>query len=379
MASSKKIISLILAVAMVIGVFAISAFAVAPAATITLSADKPEGESYAIGDTITITVTASATEDFYVGPFGIPVEYDKDLVEFDSATCTVTVANVFGAGTTDYAVNTATTGKVAIAGWPTNKGTPVAPNLNGNNVVLATITFKAKADGKPVFTIANDQKTTANPTGLFYMGSFDGSNPKTAALTEMGQTLTAVSTTVTIGSAEPELILTATGEANGVIIDTHKTFGGAYAGVVYGFPQAGTTTFRQIAYITTNLTTTAGAITAADLARTIGTAGYGTGTTITVGSKVYVIVIFGDVNGDGLINANDTTATKRAVQNLAPLANNSVQRMAANCQMINNGTMLHTLNANDTSALKGYVSNTAAKFNIATLASYQNSKNNFYQ
>ncbi len=372
MASSKKIISLILAVAMVIGVFAISAFAAAPAATITLSADNAQVES---GDTITITVTASATEDFYVGPFGIPVEYDSTLVTFVSAT----VANVFGAGTTDYAVNSATAGKVAIAGWPTNAGSPVAPNLNGANVVLATLTFTATADGEAVFAIANDQKTTANPTGLFYMGSFDGSNPKTAALTEMGQTLTAVSTTVTIGSAEPELILTATGEANGVIIDTHKTFGGAYAGVVYGFPQAATATFRTINYITTNLTTTNGALTAANLARTIGTAGYGTGTTITVGSKVYVIVIFGDVTGDGLINVADTTATKNAVSNANPLANNSVQRMAANCQQVNNGTMLHTLNVQDTTAVKNYVGNAANKFSPATLASYQNSKNNFYQ
>ena len=371
MASSKKIISLILAVAMVIGVFAISAFAAAPAATITLSADNAQVES---GDTITITVTASATEDFYVGPFGIPVEYDSTLVTFVSAT----VANVFGAGTTDYAVNSATAGKVAIAGWPTNAGSPVAPNLNGANVVLATLTFTATADGEAVFAIANDQKTTANPTGLFYMGSFDGSNPKTAALTEMGQTLTAVSTTVTIGSAEPELILTATGEANGVIIDTNKTFGGAYAGVVYGFPQAAAATFRNINYITTNLTTTAGALTAGNLARTIGTAGYGTGTTITVGSKVYVIVIFGDVNGDGLINATDTGLVKTAAAT-NNLAANSVQRMAANCQQVNNGTMLHTINAMDTAAVKAYVANKSNKFSPATLASYQNSKNNFYQ
>ena len=372
MASSKKIISLILAVAMVIGVFAISAFAAAPAATITLSADNAQVES---GDTITITVTASATEDFYVGPFGIPVEYDSTLVTFVSAT----VANVFGASTTDYAVNSATAGKVAIAGWPTNAGTPVAPNLNGANVVLATLTFTATADGEAVFAIADDQKTTANPTGLFYMGSFDGSNPKTAALTEMGQTLTAVSTTVTIGSAEPELILTATGEANGVIIDTHKTFGGAYAGVVYGFPQATNTTFRTINYITTNLTTTAGAITAADLARTIGTAGYGTGTTITVGSKVYVIVIFGDSNGDGLINNNDITAVKGMVKTASLAPNNSVLRMSANCQQVNNGTMLHTLNNNDLTGLKNYIAKKAGCFTQPSLAATMNNYNNFYQ
>lgn len=378
MASSKKIISLVLAIAMVIGVFAISAFAVAPAATITLTADSTD--PYAIDDIITITVTASASEDFYVGPFGIPVEYDSSKVEFVAATSSV--ADVFGTGTSDGVINSQTAGRVDIAGWPTTAGTPAAPNLNGQNVVLATLTFKAIANGQDVaFSVANDRKTTANPTGKFYVGSFDNSNPKDPAnnLTEVGQTLTVASATVDIGSAEPELILTATGTSNGVIIDTHKTFGGAYAGVVYGFPQATNTTFRSINYITDNLTTTTGALTAANLARTIGTAGYGTGTTITVGSKVYVIVIFGDSNGDGLINNNDITAVKGMVKTASLAPNNSVLRMSANCQQVNNGTMLHTLNNNDLTGLKNYIAKKAGCFTQPSLAATMNNYNNFYQ
>ena len=299
MASSKKIISLVVAIAMVIGVFAVSAFAVAPAATITLSANAAQVES---GDTITITVTASASEDFYVGPFGIPVEYDSTLVTFVSAT----VANVFGSGTTDYAVNSTTAGKVAIAGWPTNAGSPVAPNLNGNNVVLATLTFTATADGTAVFSVDDDQKTTANPTGLFYMGSFDGSNPKTAALTEMGQTLTTAGVSVTIGaSGVCALILTSTGESYGTVIrdDLCTT---DYDGCVFGIPTLDGEDILD--YVTTEV---------GSVEVTENSAGeYSTGAEIVLkdaGDNVvatYVFIYFGDVNGDAAVDISDAAAVE---------------------------------------------------------------------
>lgn len=316
MANSKKIISLILAVAMVIGVFAISAFAVAPAATITLSADNAQVEQ---GDTITITVTASATEDFYVGPFGIPVEYDSTLVTFVSAT----VANVFGAGTTDYAVNSATAGKVAIAGWPTNASSPVAPNLNGTNVVLATLTFTATADGEAVFAIANDQKTTSNPTGLFYMGSFDGSNPKTATLTEMGQTLTAVSTTVTIGVAgAPELILTA--EDNGAVID-RTTQCDDYDGYVYGIDTIGG---EDIADFVTTLVGSVEIVENANGEFTTGALIYLKDTSDNV-VETYVFVYFGDVTGDGLVDLDDSGAIEAADAFIAEIIEGTAEFVAA--------------------------------------------------
>lgn len=370
---AKKTISLVLAVIMVLSMFAINAFAAGETATFTVTSSAAE---VATDDVITITVTAASDSTYYAGPMSIPVTYDATAFEYVANS--VTVNDIFGAGVTDSAVNT-TAGKITVAVTPLTNGSPVAPNLT---TALTVFTFQLKAlsgEGDYTIGIAADQKTAENPTGKFYCGSFSTSDPKTADLATIGQTLNRVDATVSFASAEPELILTATGESNGVIIDTHKTFGGQYAGVVYGFPQAAAATFRSIGYITTNLTTTAGPIVAGNLARTIGTAGYGTGTTITVGSKVYVIVIFGDANGDGLINNQDTTAVKGFVAAPASIAANSVQRMAANCQQVNNGTMLHTLNNQDTTALKQYVANAANKFSPATLASYQNSKNNFYQ
>jgi len=373
MSKSKKILSLALALVMALSIFSICSFAVSTnTATVTLEASAT---SVGNNENVTITVKASSAATFYAGPMSIPITYNKDLFTLAGTA----YEEIFGAGVTETITNTATAGKVILTVLPKTDGAPVAPDLS-TETVIATLTFTsdAAATGTGTFEIDNEQKTTDKPTGKFYIGEFSTSDPKTATLETIVGTLTRVPVDVTVGAAEPELILTATGEANGVIIDTHKTFGGAYAGVVYGFPQAANNTFRTINYITTNLTTTTGAIVAGDLARTIGTAGYGTGTTITVGSKVYVIVIFGDVNGDGLINGLDTTATKNAVLGLATIADNSVQRMAANCHVINNGTLLHTLNGLDTTSVKNYVIG-SNKFNPATLASYQNSKNNFYQ
>jgi len=379
MSKSKKILSLALALVMALSVLAIGSFAAqtTPTGTVTITADNATvGNS----ETVTITVKASSAETFYAGPMSLPIEYDTSLFTLG----TVTVADVFGAGVTEKITNTATAGKVIIAVIPKTSGSPVAPNLN-TETTIATITFTSDASntGTGSFAIdTTDQKTTANPTGKFYIGSFDGSDPKTAELTTMGQTLSVTPVDVAVGAAEPELILTATGEANNIKIDTHKTFGGAYAGAVYGFPQAANNTFMNTNYLINNLTTTTGALTAANFGRSIGTSGWGTGTTITVGSKVYVVIIFGDVDGNGMINVQDTAAVKSAITNASLAPVNSVKRMAANCAGTN-ATLLSTLNVQDTAAVKTYITkktfNAAGTSTVATIAAAHYAANNFYQ
>jgi nitrogen regulatory protein PII len=380
MSKSKKILSIVLALVMALGVLAIGSFAATttPTGTVTITADSEQVDN---SETVTITVKASSSEDFYAGPMSLPITYDTTLFSLG----TVTVADVFGAGTTEKITNTATAGKVIVTIIPKTDGTPVAPNLT-TETVLATITFTSDAaeTGTGTFAIDPDQKTTTNPTGKFYIGSFDGSNPKTAELTTMGQTLNTVPVEVAVGASEPELILTATGEANGIKIDTHKTFGGTYAGAVYGFPQTANNTFMNTNYLTTNLTTTTGALVAANFGRSIGASGYGTGTTITVGSKVYVVIIFGDVDGNGLINTSDFSAAKGAITNASSAPNNSVKRMAANCSGTNAAT-LHLINTQDASAIKYYIGTpfSAKKFGatatVATISGAHFAANTYYQ
>jgi hypothetical protein len=139
-------------------------------------------------------------------------------------------------------------------------------------------------------------------------------------------------------------------------------------------------------YLINNLTTTTGALTAANFGRSIGTSGYGTGTTITVGSKVYVVIIFGDVDGNGLINTADAQAAKAAITNasLAPVG--SVKRLAANCAGTNAAT-LNLIQTADAQAIKTYVTApiSAKKFNaagtstVATIAAAHFAANTYYQ
>lgn len=372
MVKSKKILSLALAFVMALSVLTMGVFAAktTPTATFTVSSSASE---VATGDIVTITVKANATETFYAGPMSLPIEYDASLFEYvaDSAT----VADIYGAGTTTSAVNTEA-GKLTVALTPSTSGAVTAPDLNGAN--LTVLTFKLKAigtTGSSTVAIADDQKTAANIGGKFYCGSFDGANPKTAELTEMGQTLNRVDTTISYKGAavEPaDLELTAKGTEDGVIIDTRITFGGQYDGAVYGFKQVNATTFRaNNNYITNSVqATNEGSL---SIARSFNTAGWSTGTIITVlnkdgsGSKKYIVIIFGDVNCDGLINGNDTTACKNYIANPATLTRNEV-RMAANCQNVNKTAMLYILNGNDTTAIKNYVANNSLKVSQATLA-----------
>lgn len=372
MVKSKKILSLALALVMALGVLTMGVFAAktTPTATFTVSASASE---VATGDEVTITVKANATETFYAGPMSLPIEYDKSLFEYvaDSAT----VANIYGESTTKSAVK-AEAGKLTVALTPSTSGAVTAPDLKGAD--LTVLTFKLKAigsTGSSTVAIADDQKTAANIGGKFYCGSFDSANPKTAELTEIGQTLNRVSATISYkgGAVEAaDLELTAKGTEDGVVIDTRITFGGQYDGAVYGFKQVNATTFRaNNNYITNSVqATNEGSL---SIARSFNTAGWSTGTIITVlnkdgsESKKYIVIIFGDVNCDGLINGNDTTACKNYIANPATLTRNEV-RMAANCQNVNKTAMLYILNGNDTTAIKNYVANNSLKVSQATLA-----------
>lgn len=303
MVKSKKILSLALALVMALGVLTMGVFAAktTPTATFTVSASASE---VATGDEVTITVKANATETFYAGPMSLPIEYDASLFEYvaDSAA----VANIYGAGTTKSAVK-AETGKLTVALTPSTSGAVTAPDLNGAN--LTVLTFKLKAigtTGSSTVAIANDQKTAANIGGKFYCGSFDSADPKTAELTEIGQTLNRVDTTISYKSVgTPELVLTAAGEAAGTVISTNYCTADGFDGCVMGIDTLGVYTTETIAdNVTVNNGTMVVNTDASNGTET-------TGTVIEVynnnGDLVakYVFIYFGDINGDGSINGMD--------------------------------------------------------------------------
>lgn len=386
MVKSKKILSLALALVMALGVLTMGVFAAktTPTATFTVSSSASE---VANGDEVTITVKANATETFYAGPMSLPIEYDASLFEYvaDSAT----VANIYGESTTKSAVK-AEAGKLTVALTPSTSGAVTAPDLNGAN--LTVLTFKLKAigsTGSGTVAIADDQKTAANIGGKFYCGSFDSANPKTAELTEIGQTLNRVSATISYkgGAAElADLAVKADYASTGIVIDSQKTFGGKYNGVVYGFNLDATV---NAAFYTNRLeATNGGSIKVVKTPYVARPASYGTGATVAVYNsdgtlaKTYVIVILGDVNGDGKILATDTQLIFNHVNSVA-IITDEVKIMAANAAPAAGRTdalkanSMYTINATDTQAVFNAVNGTA--LDQAALAASHAKYNKYYQ
>ena len=302
MVKSKKILSLALAFVMALSVLTMGVFAAktTPTATFTVSASASE---VATGDEVTITVKANATETFYAGPMSLPIEYDASLFEYvaDSAT----VANIYGESTTTPAVK-AEAGKLTVALTPSTSGAVTAPDLNGAN--LTVLTFKLKAigsTGSSTVAIADDQKTLANIDGKFYCGSFDSADPKTAELTEMGQTLNRESATISFKGGSvgtPELVLKQAD--NGAVIRNDLcTTSGEFAGCVFGIDTLNGESIEDF------VTTAVGSIEVVEN----DSGEFSTGATIllkdTSGEVVatYVFIYFGDANGDGAVDISDST------------------------------------------------------------------------
>ena len=327
MVKSKKILSLALALVMALGVLTMGVFAskTTPTATFTVSSSASE---VANGDEVTITVKANATETFYAGPMSLPIEYNASLFEYvaDSAT----VANIYGAGTTKSAVK-AEAGKLTVALTPSTSGAVTAPDLNGAN--LTVLTFKLKAigtTGSSTVAIANDQKTDANIGGKFYCGSFDSANPKTAELTEMGQTLNRVDTTISYkGAGKPELVLTDRGTEMGTVIDRTSTCND-YAGYVYGID-----TLNDGEDILDFVKTDVGSVEVVENEDGM----VSTGATIVLKDakgevvETYVFVYFGDVNGDGMIDLSDSDAVESSAVFIEEIEEGTATFMSADVEV----------------------------------------------
>ena len=323
MVKSKKILSLALAVVMVLSMLTVGAFAAAttPTGTFTVSSSASE---VANGDVITITVKANATEDFYAGPMSLPIKYDASLFEYvaDSAT----VVDIYGAGATKSVVKS-DAGMLTAVLTPSTSGTVTAPNLNGADLTVLTFQLKAiGSTGSSAIEIADDQKTASNISGKFYCGSFDGSNPKADELTAIGQTLNRVGTTVAYAAAgTPELILTETGTEAGTVIDRTTTCND-YAGYVYGVDTLGDGA-DILDYVTTNV----GSVEVVENDNGV----VSTGATIVLKDaageiiETYVFVYFGDVNGDGMVDLDDSGLIEAKESYLVDIEEGTAQYIAS--------------------------------------------------
>lgn len=299
MTKAKKAISVVLAVVMIAGLFAFGAFAADQNATIAVSASESQVD---VGATVTVTV--AATTDYFAAAASVPVYYDAAAFELvpDSVKPST---DLYGAGYTDTAINTAEAGCVMVAFIPKADGT--AKKLS--NTTLFTFQLKAKADAaaSAITTKAEDQKTATNIGGKLYLGAYSTEDVNTAEVTAVGQKFTLSNATVTVGdgaAVEPELQLSETGSAAGVIIDRVSNCANGN-GFVYGIDNV-----YSDADILNNLTTPAGSI---RVTANEEYSAFSTGAKIELldanGDVVetYYYVMFGDVNGDGFVDGIDVS------------------------------------------------------------------------
>lgn len=298
MTMTKKILGIVLAVAMIFGCFTLAFAADTDAASVAVTAGTT---TLAAGESTTITV--KATTNFAAATISIPVFYDKTLVTVSDVTAgTLTGGSV----TTNTDATSAMSDKVfantglsstqygfVIATFIASPGATVSSALDGAVVVTFKVTAKADVNGTAaVKVVEGSKKTTSNTNGTLYFGSSSTGATVTGTATNVENiTLSAASVDLTIGSAaEPVL----TGK-NGGYVDTARSY-------VYGVP-AGETD------LTGYFTVTDGSFTVS---------GSGTGATLTVldskGATFarYILIIFGDVNGDNAVTDADATTIKMA-------------------------------------------------------------------
>lgn len=399
MSNIKKIIGVVLALVMVLSVATVAFAAPEDNYSITFTADKTtisEGE--------TATVEVKVTANFNVSAMTIPVFFDNTKVAVTAAPAATDPAElertvIAAADSEEYNDLTrfykGTTYTEADHGVVALNYLPVTGDAirqyNNETVMTLTVTALAGASGASVIEcLSTTVKTNDNPSGTLLIAK---NKSGTAVVDSEGEVVdngnvAGATTTITIaGGAEPaDLDLTAAGTTNGVVIDKNKTFGGQYDGAVYGFTQAAANTFKNDKFITTNTQATNGGSlsikTSDNKVIADGKSGnFGTGATITVlnsdgsTSKTYVVVIFGDLDGNGLINPTDYKQLKAYVNDSASLADNSLIRMAANMQDAKVQRPMILIQPGDQKVLKLHIAGT--KYDAKALAAKHASFGNY--
>lgn len=320
MSRSKKILGLVLALALVFGcvTMAFAAIDSSSKATVAISVDKTELKA---GETAQVTV--KATTNFPAAGVSIPVFYDKTLVEVSDLDASAT-----GLGSKISAITEAESGMknkvyantgldeakfgfVFVTYMPVSNEEVDATN-NAKTVLTFTVTAKADVSGDAlVQCVAGSLKTTSNTNGTLYFGGLNKGNVLNENPVNVENIdITAAKATITVVSeaAGPNTLVVKDDAPSTPYIDTVNNCG--YDGSIYGIDTLGWNDDLESEgaladFLTTELGDEYLQITTPDCGEET------TGTIIEVlnadGSvaETYVFIYFGDIDENGEINADD--------------------------------------------------------------------------
>lgn len=362
---SKKVIGALLAIVMVLSVFSFTVFAAGD--TKYEVADNEYKQTWGLktnGNKIDVVLTTN----YKVGPISFKID---NVASIDS----VEVGGGYYAGST---IDRSDDGVILL--FPTTGAATPLAGKEMNEAVVASFTYTANSSAQTpkINGTAKGSGTTEAINGKLMATRLSGDyvdysdfyvGQKTVKVYGLDEPWKDDDVTPPAGG---DVKLQVKSGVTGVVIDENKTFGGAYAGAVYGVTAQ---RYKNTKPITDSVEATNGGslvIKTTD-GKTAANGNYGTGATIEVlnadGSstgKTYVFVVFGDVDCNGLVNGNDAQAIIDAVAGNATIAPaGSYKRLAANCQVHANENIMHNLNSNDAQAL---IDGLATSFSQTALA-----------
>ena len=300
---TKKILSVLLAVLLAVTVFGVCASAEATATgnesmTVTVSTDKDE---YAPGDDIIVTV--SLKTNYNMTTFRFPVLFDSAVFEIPNLIGLTALNTAKAKGT--VTANSLNDGKTAVDGYDSSEFSCVLVQWTAG-VSNSTLGCLNLPDGEACFSFKVKAKSSAaGKSGTFfvpeeYTGFYNQAiqtptDATTIYYIDNAQfTKEFVSKTVSVVGETVDLVPNTAYDSK-VVIDKDNM-------LVYGFNTGMTSTAEFAQKVM--------ASGAGSLKITSSEYGFGTGTKIDVMLddeiiKTYTVVIFGDVNGDAIIDGND--------------------------------------------------------------------------
>lgn len=280
MSKSKKILGALLAIIVVLNVFAVSAFA---AGKTVWEDDASYTQSWSLSAPTPVAgtqykVNVILSTNYLVGPLSFKLE---GVTSIDS----VQVGAGYYAGAKIEKANSGLIFMVPATG-------NTVPGVSCNESVVAVVTYSTSAAGGAV-TIANDPKSESNPYGTLIASRLIGSEAVNSADFAVGQIAYVDGATVNPPAGEDVVL---TGVNTGVVDDVN--------GFVYGIP-ASTSDITAFFSVSGS-----GVIDVEPNEQGIANA---TGARLVVYKdsskaevvKSYDVVIFGDVNGDGALTLED--------------------------------------------------------------------------